>query len=127
MVTLEIEKGNYISRIWFTAGCGMDIFACLSRRLPDGQWRFAYRFRYYEDSQAHDSEDRKSVYEAWLPETYTEDQVVERLDSALAVVALAIPEARLDVTLIQTDEPEAVACLMRGKPYWHVQLREVPS
>ena len=50
-----------VDSIWFGPIQGGDVLAVLMRQ-PDEPWTLTYRFRYYVDDKAHESEDRKSVW-----------------------------------------------------------------
>lgn len=126
-MTLVIEKGNYISRVWFFCRSGepMDVLAHLTRRLPDGLWIFEYRFRYYNDDQAHDSTDRKNVYVCEIPATVAESEVVGKL--AFCVAALEQYIGACDEVVVESDEPQLVAHLLRQKPWAFAKYQKPKS
>lgn len=129
---LELAKGNYVARIWFfykPGGMGdFDVFAHLSRRLPEGPWILEYRFRYYEDHEAHGSKDRKSGYKGELDGKYSEAYVLERIEMAFRVMASALPEGFVrDETVVGTDDPKTIAALMSQKPYMHIKIGKIES
>ena len=131
-MAFEIAKGNYISRIWFLAdprgGGGMDVFAHLWRRLPEGPWTLEYRFRYYEDDRAHDSKDRKSGYRGTFNDPLSEAQVIKKVEVALRTILEFLPEGfAMDATVVETDEPEVVTRLLAQKPYMHIKFEELTS
>lgn len=64
-MTIEFKPGRYIHGIWFVCNKSMDWMACVWRdpKMHDGKWVLTYRHRYYVDTKAFDSADRKSWYE----------------------------------------------------------------
>lgn len=125
---LVIEKGNYISRIWFFYKDGVmrDVLMALTRKLPDGDWKLAYRFRYYRDEEAFDSSDEKSVWTAMFPMKLSEAEAVRKVSSVLQKLKV-LTRMDFDVTVIESDEPALVTHLMKQKAYFHMRYEEVKS
>jgi hypothetical protein len=131
---IKLEKGRYISRIYFVGdGESFDMLGCLWRQLPSGHWKLDYRFRYYKDDQAHDSVDEKSGWGASFDGAYSEGEVVKKVDAVIRKLAEAMPALRgapagsrytLDTTVIESDEPAVAIERMRGKPYFHMKFEE---
>jgi hypothetical protein len=61
--TVDLSADIHIYGIWFVPGGNKDWMASLSKK--DGEpWKLHYRFRYYRDDLAFDSDDIKSGYTA---------------------------------------------------------------
>jgi hypothetical protein len=104
----------------------MDVLMALTRKLPDGEWKLEYRFRYYRDDEAFDSADEKSRWTATFPEKLEESEVVRRVSPVLQKLK-AMTRMEVDVTTIESDEPELVVHLMRQKPHFHMKYEEKTS
>lgn len=126
---IEIERGNYISRIWFfhQDGVPRDVLMVLSRRLPDGDWTLKYRFRYHEDDRAHDSADRFSYWGGTFSAGLSEAEAVRKVGSVLSMLKAKTRLRHCDVTVIESDNPQVFFALMKGKPYSHIRFEEIPS
>lgn len=59
--TVELGPDIHIYGIWFVPGPNQDWMGSLTKK--DGEpWQMKYRFRYYADDKAFDSQNRKSGY-----------------------------------------------------------------
>lgn len=131
--TLDIQKGNYISKVWFfskpSGGGGYDVLANLWRKLPDGVWRLSYRFRYHKDGKAFNSEDEKNFFSGTWAETITEKELWKRLDPTMqSFLTEVLPEGfTVDVTEIQSDEPQVFIEKMGKKGYINIRGPEVEA
>jgi hypothetical protein len=56
---IEFREDQRVWHIWFVAGTGVDWLAIIFKNAGEG-WTCMYRFRYYADDKAFDSQDRKS-------------------------------------------------------------------
>lgn len=122
-IVLTFARGMYYSRIWFLSSPAkrMDILAVLRRELPDGVWKFEYRFRYYEDDKAFDSTDRKSFYSAEFAEPLSEAEVASRTSEAIELIA-AMQGLSVDTTVIESDDPDVVYAKMIEKPFFQARV-----
>lgn len=125
---LEIERGNFISRVWFLSapGASYDVLMTLTRRLPDGGWLLKYRFRHYRDDEAFESADEKSFWSAQLPAETTEAEALGKLAHVLDNLK-AMTGLDCDVTTIGSDDPALVLHLLRDKPYVRFRREELES
>jgi hypothetical protein len=65
-----IQLDDKVVGVWFLKTTEkQDWMACLREVIPDDKYELTYRFRYYEDDKAFESEDRKSWYRAEVPGT----------------------------------------------------------
>lgn len=62
-VIFEVTETSYVEAVWYVAWEHMDWMAMVYRDGPDRPWRATYRFRYYKDNEAWQSEDEKSIYD----------------------------------------------------------------
>lgn len=128
---IEIKKGNYVSRIWFYHGdddAPFDVMAHLWRQLPDGEWKYEYRFRYYVDNKAHGSADRKSAYLMTFHKVMTEAEVLEHMQPALAGMLALMPDGfSVEELVIESDEPSLVMHLLGKLPHMHMCFEEPSS
>lgn len=122
-LVLNLFRGLYYSRIWFLAEMTlpMNILMVLRRQLPDGPWRFEYRFRYYEDDKAFDSKDRKSFYSGTFPGVTDEAVVVTKVTEAVEIIAGSMG-LDIDVTVFETDDPEVIFERLKEKPYFRTRM-----
>ena len=126
---MNIERGNYISRVWFwqRAGVGFDVLGHLSRQLPEGAWQFAYRFRYYNDDQAHDSTDRKSGWTAEIGKM-TESEALGKLAPILEMMnGRLFAGFEFSEVVIESDVPELVIHLLAQQPWCHFKAERLPK
>ena len=123
-----IEKGNYISRIYFFYSPlePMNVLVLLWRKLPNGNWTLNYRFRYYNDDKIHDSQDIKNRYTAEFPESnnLSENQILEKVQLIIDgfKTEVLLDKFKLDITEISSDDPTLILHLMQQKPYFHSKL-----
>ncbi len=125
---LTLEKGNYISRIWFLYkdGATFDVMMVLTRQLPVGPWELKYRFRYYRDNQAFDSKDEKSLWTATFDQKISESEAIRKVAPVLAMLK-ETTEMNVDVTVIESDDPLVARREMSKKPYFHMRREERSS
>ena len=81
---IELNSDCWVYGFWYVDGDDKNWLACLSKR--DGSWRLDYRFRYYRDDKAHDSDDKKS----WYTGKMNGDQPVEKILAAVGQAVAAI-------------------------------------
>lgn len=125
-IVLTFARGMYYSRIWFLSSPAkrMDILAVLRRSLPDGPWKFEYRFRYYRDEKVFDSEDEKSFYAFSGGASASEAEVVEKTREAVGVIALS-QGLDVDETVVESDDPEVIFGKLREKPYFSSRMDDL--
>jgi hypothetical protein len=67
---MSIILDEQIVAIWFLATMeGQDWLCGLRELIPDEKYSLTYRFRYYKDEKAFDSQDEKNWYEAEISGT----------------------------------------------------------
>lgn len=125
---LQIEKGNYISRIWFFSkdGADFDVLMVLGRRLPEGDWKLDYRFRYYRDDEAFDSKDEKSIWSATFPEKLSESEAVRKTAPVVRKLK-AMTRMECEVLTIESDEPAVVIHHLRRCSFAHLEHGVEPA
>ncbi len=62
-VIFELTETSYVEAVWYVAWTDKDWMAMVYRDTPEAPWRATYRFRYYRDSEAFQSDDEKSIYD----------------------------------------------------------------
>ncbi len=62
-VIFELTETSYVEAVWYVAWTDKDWMAMVYRDAPEAPWRATYRFRYYTDSEAFQSDDEKSIYD----------------------------------------------------------------
>jgi hypothetical protein len=123
-MTIEIKDGTMISCMWFVEGKDQDWMATVFK--PKGEnWKAEYRFRYYEDSKTHGSDDRKSVYTI---ETKSDDHATERkLCEAMNMIAnmtlkhFDTPDGKVHKLVIKSDRAEQVMKAMAREDWCHAR------
>lgn len=125
---LQLERGNYISRLWFfyRDGVDFDVLMALTRRLPDGDWLLKYRFRYYRDDKAFDSKDEKSFWTATFSEKLDEAAAVRKVSPIIQKLKV-MTRLDFDVLTIESDDPKLALHLMRQKNFMHMKIQEMSS
>ncbi len=125
---LDMRPGNYISRVWFFSkpDAKFDVLMVLKRELPDGLWQFEYRFRYYEDENAFDSEDEKRAWYAEFPTMKPEAQVIRELSPVIEMIE-ATTRLDMDVVIIESDEPLVAIELLKRKKWFNFKVVKVPD
>jgi hypothetical protein len=124
---MELKKGRYISHLWFVDSKERDKdWMCWLYRDPGEDWVLEYRFRYYKDKKAHDSEDQKSFYETSISQAMLEADVVRRVD-ILAGMTEATYKGALWKVPIQSDEPMVAVVAINKEPWMHVKFEPAPS
>lgn len=119
-----IKDGRYFALVLFVYGdhpqdCLVHVY-----RDPGEAWVVAWRFRYYVDGLAHDSEDEKHAYCAQGAADMTE---AEACEAARKIAALLMEHGFndvLDVIEPKTDEAEKVFLLMTARPWCHARAPE---
>lgn len=73
-MTFQIKEGRYVAAMFFLFAPDntQDWHGIVWRERPGDIWHFDYRFRYYMDDKAHDSEDEKSWYACTMAADATE-------------------------------------------------------
>lgn len=123
-----IEKGNYLSRVWFMSkdGASYDVLMQLGRRLPDGDWVLQYRFRHYRDERAFDSVDERSYWTATFPAGISEAEAVRRVSPVIQKLK-AMTRLDVQVASIESDEPRVVLHQLKQLRGMHMKVEERPS
>ena len=83
---IEILKENFYLGFWTGSFYNGDFLAVVWK-TPKGPWEGKYRFRYYRDDKAHDSDDIKNWYamKAMDGSDKTRDQLKDAMDTLLKV------------------------------------------
>lgn len=123
MAIFELKEKRFYERIMFFQGPSMDIMAAAYRDLPDGTWEITWRFRYYNDTKVHDSEDHKSVWRAQLKDLGTQS-IEKHVDDWIEVLLIAM--GRLGIKLVsnltpRTDDPDVITDLLARQPWAHLK------
>jgi hypothetical protein len=118
----KFEKGRYYSAIYFLEGREQDWMACVFRDLPDGKWRFTYRFRYYVDEKIHGSDDKRSVYDCSCGDS-TEQEVLSAVSKAanMLVETGYSPSGRIHKLRPCTDDPMKLGEMLAREDWAHVK------
>ncbi len=123
-----LKPGNYISRIWFfhKNNAEFDVMMALTRKLPNDDWILKYRFRYYRDNKAFDSDDKKSFWSATFPQKMTEAEAVRKVGPVVQKLK-AMTRLDFDIIIAESDNPEIVIALMQKSPFFFMQYEEKKS
>ncbi len=62
-VIFDLTETTYIEAVWYVSWPDADWMAMVYRDTPEAPWRATYRFRYYKDAEAWQSQDEKAIYE----------------------------------------------------------------
>lgn len=81
---IDVKEGNVFIGIWFvqvTQNC--DMTGAAWKEEGKGPWIYRFRYRYYRDDKANDSNDEKRWYQVKFPEDFTEDQVKKQIEDVI--------------------------------------------
>ncbi len=117
---IVFKAGRYFSTVWFvnSADNTLDWYGAVWRD-EGGDWRGAYRFRYYRDAKVIDSKDEKSWYAVLFP-PQTKEQVVV---SALQLVADMVAKdhgGEIHKVLLRTSNTQKILEMLKREPWFHV-------
>tara|TARA_Y100000310_G_C20644506_1_gene795798 strand:- start:1060 stop:1437 length:378 start_codon:yes stop_codon:yes gene_type:complete len=68
---MHLTQDTYVHAMFFMECDDFNWMATIFRR-GEGPWQGEYRFRYFMDNKAHDSEDERSWYEGQAPDSSDE-------------------------------------------------------
>lgn len=117
---MEINEKDYLLGIWFV-GWGTGDWMAAIKRGDGPEFQLQYRFRYYEDQKAFDSDDRKSWYRGTLTDT-NEDIVIKKINLIAATIAQSRQEADVlnDHVLVRGGTEKFLEA-MKGKDWMHLK------
>jgi hypothetical protein len=79
----EFTEKTYVDSIWYISDKETgDWMGCIYRQ-DDGPWVFRYRFRYYKDHKAFESDDEKHWYSYTSPEDINSDEALNQVRTAM--------------------------------------------
>jgi hypothetical protein len=116
----------YFSALWwiFHPDQTQDFHGALYREEEGetlGPWTFKYRFRYYVDNKAHDSDDVKNWYTATLPEGATEVNALESIRMMTDMVSREYRGAPVHKAVIRSKKAEDVMKALEREPFCHIK------
>lgn len=119
---IDLNENTYCLGLWYLEGDGKDWLAAVTRD-GDGPMTLRYRFRYYVDDKAFDSNDRKNWYKATCPPHLTEDEIVASID---ALVSKMVSEGmRKPWRRVVRGGAEKTMTALRAAPFVHIQTRDL--
>lgn|GEM_PF-2890071 len=117
---LDIVEGRYFLAVWFVAGAGMDFLGAVFRDAGEKRFHLKYRFRYYRDDKAFDSDDEKSVYHA-TTDNASEAELEAHLDFVTkSLLAAGMPGPAYKVPL-KTSDPQTIMTAIADAPFAYVK------
>lgn len=91
-MSIEFTNSREFIGVWFAPFPGGDFMAAIFRERAELKWHLKYRFRYYADSKAHKSDDKKTWYSG------TGDDAAKMREALEAVFpALGLPVEFVDL------------------------------
>jgi hypothetical protein len=124
-MTIEIEPGRYFSHFWFVGCETRDWMACLWRDSEHTEWQLQYRFRYYGDGKAFDSEDVKNWYSATAPADFTEEYIVESTDKIASLIEMEFRAEEVHKVAVKSSDASHVIDVIGKQPWMHIRRQEL--
>ncbi len=82
----EFNEKSYISQFWVAADYNDNNFLMFLHKGEE-KWIVDYRFRYVKDDKIWNSSDEKSFYRFGAPLTYSEDEMLEKLNQMFELIS----------------------------------------
>ena len=130
-MTLELKPQRYVSAQWAVFGREKDYLAHLwrDREGGDDRWHVQYRFRYYADDKAHNSEDQKNWYEWSINAPWDAEERIRSLvaDMAAKLSSLSPTEwgGPVEVLDIRSDDPDTIMKKLAAVRDIHVRFESM--
>jgi len=118
---IEFTENTYCLGIWYLQDETRDWLAAVTR---EGEFVARYRFRYYRDDKAWDSDDVKNWWEARCPGK-TEDQIIAMIDDVAAALRRQGFSTSEPWRRIVRGNSEAVLEALKQAPFSHIRQTEV--
>ncbi len=134
-----LKEGRYVAALWMvplenardTDGRlyeQADWLATLYRDEGERDFKCHYRFRYYVDDKAHDSDDKKSAYGVTFtgksePEAMA---IMGKLAENIATSGSG-PRAKIHKLLINSSDPMLIAKRMQSEDFFHMKVLKKES
>lgn len=126
----EFREGRYVVALWMVPLTNArdlngvfyeqaDWLATLYRDENESVFKCHYRFRYYVDEKAHDSEDKKSAYNVTF---------VGKTESEVLVIMgqfaenIAKPRAEIHKLMINSSDPMLISKRLQSEKFFHVKI-----
>jgi hypothetical protein len=119
-MTFLVRDGIYYDTMWSVQFEGGDYLAAIFK--DEGVWQGKYRFRYYEDDKASDSDDVKNWYAIRTDDATEEARV--KLHVAMKLVADATAkmyEGEVHTLLLKTDRADKIRAAFNRETFLHVE------
>lgn len=116
---MDLENALEVLAIWYAALGTRGDWLCMIARMKDdpNRWTMRYRFRWYKDRKAFDSDDQKTWYVGKTD--HSPEEALATMDQVAAFVAHPYG-ATVDRILVQGDARKAIELLSK-RPWAHVQ------
>lgn len=115
---IEINDNTEFVGVWFAnlPEDDGDFMAAVFRKRGESKWQIRYRFRYYADKRAHDSDDRKS----WWSGSFDGDAA--KAKAAVENMCAVIGMRRRDfVDMAGAKTAREMLELLAARPWAHLQ------
>jgi hypothetical protein len=116
-----IEITERTQAIWYVQGKQMDWLACIESAEEEGRFKLTYRFRYYVDKKAWDSEDRKSWYEMTAADMAKGIETVRMLAEVIKMRAKAEGAGEMWELLRGTGSMKSFMAQFAALPFAHMK------
>lgn len=124
---IDIIPGRYFAAVWF-CGDGTGDWLAAAWRDPGRPFEGTYRFRYYRDGKAHDSDDKKSGYllkakpDAGPEDGPSEAQIVAAFDRCGALlISPRYGGAPIHKLILRTDDPARILEAFQRENFMHIR------
>lgn len=122
MAVPKEEETTWIHSIYYVGGPRSNYLAKLAK--AGGKWCLFYRFRYYVDRKAHDSEDVKRFYTCSMPDD-SDASLQKALDSVHRLLPMIARQIGGEPDIIHLDcahtDPK-VFFELGSRPWAHVKI-----
>lgn len=122
---IDFTKIEYVLAFWFVSWKAGNWLCFVYREKGASDWTMTYRWRYYADGKAFDSDDRKSWYEGKSdPSKVSAEQLLEAVD-VIANLNVEHFQGDLDRVEVRGDTKKATRLL--AERHWaHMKAEPIP-
>jgi len=112
---IELKEGRYYVGVWWVAWTGGDWMACVWR--DDKEEHLQYRFRYYADDKAFDSDDTKNWY-SMARDIQPDAETIEQVNTVARAIGAELEAVDVEYIYIGGDNMKAWRALQNA-PWAH--------
>ena len=133
-MSFQIKDTDYIIGIWYchtndksvsgSRNCEMDVLCQVWRQSPESPWKSIHRYRYYNDTKIHESDDDKTWYEGsfGVPDGYMpEEEMLKRMNSVFDKLGILFKKKPDFIEIRDMGSKFADIVSAAAKPWMHIK------